>query len=146
MSSIHFQVCWVFVCICCPNIGYFVGLPLSLQFSVLRIFFTCCKWTEMCGRGLILAHSSAVGKLAQFSKEKQCPLPVMKSHISFSWFKVLVESGFLWPSEVKRLWNLNNRMQSWAIIHLCLQNGKSTTVKCSFWNRLLVDSIFLPTS
>lgn len=92
--------------------------------------------------GTDLAHSSAVRKLAQFSKEKQCPLSVMKSHISFSWFKVLVESGFLWPSEVKRLWNLNNRMQSWTIIHQCLQNGKSTTVKCSFWNGLLVDSIF----
>lgn len=33
-------------------------------------------------------------------------------------------------------------MQSWVIIHQCLQNGKSTIIKCSFWNGLLVDSLF----
>lgn len=65
-------------------------------FSVLRTYyFTCYKWTEMCGRGLIWAHSSAVRELAPFRKEKHGPLTVMKLHILFSCFKVLVESGLL---------------------------------------------------
>lgn len=84
-----------FICTCWPAISYFLGLPIGLPFSVRSVFFKCCKWAEMCGRGLILAHSSAVRALAQFSKEKQSPLNVMKSHILFSWLKVLVESGLL---------------------------------------------------
>lgn len=99
---------------CLQSIFRFTDVCLSKPSVIFLVYLLCCRldlciqWPQNmlflhatneqrceCGRGLIWAHSSAVRELAQFREEKHSLLTVMRLHILFSWFKVLVESGLL---------------------------------------------------